>query len=69
MVCWEFRDLRTVRVKQVLRVGAGIEGREGAEHLRTRMEIKREESGEEYARRIIEFLRKERESRRRKKEE
>ena len=45
--------MRTIRVKQVLRVAPVIEGREereGAEHLRTRKEINRKESGKEYAR-------------------
>ena len=59
MVCWKFRDLRTIRVKQFLRVATGIEGREGAKHLRISKEINRKESGEDYARSILEFLRKE----------
>ena len=33
MVCWEFRDLRIVRVIHVLRVTAGIRRRKGTEHL------------------------------------
>ena len=69
MVKWDFRDLKTIRVKQVLRVAAEIEGRAGAKHLRTRKEINRNKSGEDYLRRVLEFLRKERESERTKKEE
>ena len=33
MVCWEFRDLRSSRVKHVLGVAAGIGEREGTENL------------------------------------
>ena len=69
MVCWEFRDLRSSRVKHVLGVAAGIGEREGIEHLINKKEINREESGEDYARKILEFLRKDRESQRRKKRE
>ena len=55
MVCREFRDLKTIRVKHVLRVAAGIEGRDGVEHLRTQKKNNRKEPGEDYARSILEF--------------
>ena len=45
-----------------MRVAAGIDGWVRAEHLRIRKEINREESGEEYAEKVIKFLREGRES-------
>ena len=35
MVCWEFKALRTNRVKLILNVAAGIVQREGMRHLVT----------------------------------
>ena len=45
MVCREFRDLRSMRVKQVLRVAADIEGRVRPEYLRIGEEISSAETG------------------------
>ena len=53
MVCWEFKTLRTNRVKLVLKVAAGIGEREGTGHLVDKKEINRIESGEDYARKIL----------------
>ena len=69
MVCWEFKTLRTNRVKLVLKVAAGIGQREGTGHLVDKKEINRKGSGEDYARKIIEFLEAAREARRKKKKE
>ena len=56
MVCWEFRALRTNRVKHILKVGVRIREREGTEHLVNKKEINRKKSGEGYARKIITFF-------------
>ena len=53
MICWEFKTLRTKRVKLVLKVAAGIGEREGTGHLVHKKEINRKESGEDYARKIL----------------
>ena len=49
MVCWswKFRDLRINHQSKTGPVVAGLKGREGAEHLRTRKEINRKKSVEE----------------------
>ena len=47
-------------MKKVLKVAAGIDEMVRAEHLRIGKETNREESGEEYAEKIIKFLREER---------
>ena len=56
MVCWELKTLRTNRVKLVLKVAAGIGEREGTKHLVDKKEINSKESGEDYVRKILEFL-------------
>ena len=65
MVCWEFKALRTDRLKCVLQVAAGIGEREGTENIVD----KKKESGKDYARKILEFLEVAREVRRKKKKE
>ena len=54
--------MRSIRVKQVLRVAARIDGRVGVKQLRIGKEIMGIESGEEYAEKVIKFLREGRES-------
>ena len=56
IVCWEFKALKTKRVKLVFKVSAGIEEREGTGHLVNKEKINRKESGEDSARKILEFL-------------
>ena len=52
MVCRQFKALRTNRMQFVLQVAAGIGGIEGTENIVD----KKKESGEDYARKILEFL-------------
>ena len=52
MVCWELKALRTDRMTFVLQVSAEIGEREGMENL----ENQKKELGEDYARKILEFL-------------
>ena len=52
MVGWELKALRTERMKFLLYIAAGIGERKGTENL----ENPEKESGEDYARRILEFL-------------
>ena len=52
MVCWDMRALRTSRTKNVIHEAAGIREREGAENLA----IIVKGSGEDYARKVLEFL-------------
>ena len=63
MVCWELKALRTDRIKFVLYEAARIGEREGMENLVN----PKKESGEDYTRRIQEFLETAREENRRKK--
>ena len=50
MVCWESRTMRTNRMKFVLKVAAGIKERNGNNGGT------KKESGEDYAKKILEFL-------------
>ena len=65
MVGWELKALRTERMKFLLYIAAGIGERKGTENL----ENPEKESGEDYARRILEFLGTGREEKLRKKKE
>ena len=65
IVCWDMRALRTSRMKNVIHESAGIGEREGVENLA----ILIKGSGEDYARRVQEFLEVAREEKRRKEKE
>ena len=52
MVCWEIKAMRTSRMKNIIHEAAGIGGREGAKNLA----IVIKGSGEDYARKVLEFL-------------
>ena len=52
MVCWEIKTIRTSRMKNIIHEAAGIGGREGAKNLA----ILIKGSGEDYARKVLEFL-------------
>ena len=51
MVCWQWRTMRTNRVKFVLKVAAGLEEKEGV----AKIVDTKEESGEDFARKILEI--------------
>ena len=57
IICWELKALRTDRMKFVLYVAVGIRERERTENLVG----PQKESGEDFARRILEVLKKARE--------
>ena len=59
------KDIRTKRMKFVLYIGAGLGIREGTENLVDQQK----ESGEDYTRRILEFLKQAREEKLRNEEE
>ena len=63
MICWDVRALRTDRMKLVIHEAAGIGERNGAENLAIRIQG----SGEDYAKRVLEFLEVAREEKRKKK--
>ena len=65
MVCWEIKAMRTSRIKNIFHEAAGIGGREGAKNLA----IVIKGSGEDYARKVLEFLEITRGEKRRKEEE
>ena len=65
MVCWEMRALRTSSVKSVLKVAARLEEKE----REVKKVTKRKESGEDYAKKIPEFLEAVQETRQRKRKE
>ena len=65
MVCWEIRAMRTSRMKNIIHEAAGIGEREGAENLA----IVIKGSGEDYARKVLEFLEVARREKRRKEKE
>ena len=65
MKCEQSKDMRTKRMKCVLYIAAGLGIREGTENIVD----PQKESGEDYAWRILEFLRKAREEKLRNKEE
>ena len=65
MVCWDVRALRTDRMKIVIQEATGLGERKGTENLA----IKTQGSGEDYAKRVLEFLEIAREEKRRKEKE
>ena len=65
MVCWDMRALRTSRMNNFIHEAAGIGEREGGENLA----IVIKGSGEDNARRVLEFLEVAREEKRRKEKE
>ena len=62
MVGWDAKALRTSRIKTVIQEAAGIRYQEGAEKLI----VNKKGSGEEYAKRVLEFLTEVRDEKRRK---
>ena len=52
MVCWDVRAMRTDRMKIVIQEAAGLGERKGTENLN----ITNQESGEDYARKVLDFL-------------
>ena len=65
MKCWDVRALRTDRMKLVIHEAAGIGEREGAENLA----ITIKGSGEDYAKRVLDFLEVAREEKRKNQKE
>ena len=65
IVCWELKALRTYRIKCLLYVAAGI----GEKEVKKNLESPKKESGEDYAKRILEFLGTAKEEKGRKKKE
>ena len=65
MKCEQSKEMRTKRIKFVIHVAAGIGEREGVENLA----ITIKGSGEDYARRVLDFLEVAREEKRRKEKE
>ena len=65
MVCWDVRAMRTDRMKIVIQEAAGLGEREGTEDLK----ITNQGSGEDYARKVLNFLEEARKEKRRKEKE
>ena len=65
MICWDVRALRTDWMKLVIHEAAGMGEREGAENLA----ITIKGSGEDYAKRVLDFLEVAREEKRREEKE
>ena len=65
MVCWDVRAMRTDRMKIVIQEAARLEERRGTENLT----VANQGSGEDYAKRVLDFLEGAREEKRRKQED